>query len=103
MLLEINAFPGPVFKDGFGWASSSERTLTYVSYMSVQVGLGTSSTPTHHMGYSMYGNCLENPYEEGLRGKVRRTVQWGWEVPCVPWVCPENADCFWGMRDGETH
>lgn len=31
--LEINAFPGPVFKDGFWWVSSSERTLTYASHM----------------------------------------------------------------------
>lgn len=31
--LEINDFPGSVFKDGFWWVSSSERTLIYASHM----------------------------------------------------------------------
>lgn len=35
-------------------------------------------------------------------GKVQRMAQWVWEVPCVPWVCPENTDWFLWMVDGRV-
>lgn len=59
----------------------------------------------HYMGYSVYGNCLVIPYEEGLREKVHTSVQRGWEVFYVPWVCPnkyllQKIDWFWEMGSG---
>lgn len=59
----------------------------------------------HYMGYSVYGNCLVIPYEEGLREKVHPSVQRGWEVFHVPWVCPnkyllQKIDWFWEMGSG---
>lgn len=48
------------------------HTSPYI-HMPAQVGPGTSS-PTH---YSVYGNCLEVPSEEGLRSTKNGSVGLG--------------------------